>query len=304
MDIPKKLLVCLDMTDLDKYLLQYVAYLCDAFPVKDIILIHNILLEKPPKELQDLYPETSKPVEKLVKEEINEDINKYLNGSRAEIRIKIFQNQGVNDIVKWVNDHNVDLCILGNKTEKEGQGIFSIRFLRLTGHPVMLVPSSAKYPIKEIIAPLDFSKSAVPVIKSAHQLSKLFSSELKYLHLYTLPPQYFPYLPRNMDKYRQGYLDYGEKTFKKLKEKAIGKEETGECHYKLVEKEDIAGEVHHWAQYYNAGLIVLGAKGKSDAEVLLLGSVTEKLTTISKDIPLLIVKMKAHSNWLESFLER
>lgn len=303
MNTPKKLLVCLDMTDFDKSLFSYVAYLSEVFPVKDILLIHNILMEAPPKELHDLYPETSKPLEKLMKAEIEEGINAYLSDSGAEIKIKIFQNQSVGEIVKWVNEHEVDLCLLGNKTEDEGQGIFSIRFLRLTGHPVLLIPSAAKYPIQEIIAPLDFSKSGIPVIQSAHKLSKLFSAELKYLHLYTLPPQYFPYLPRNLDKYREGYLDYGEKTFARLREKAIKQEETGKCHYKLVEKEEVAGEIHRWAQYYKAGLIVLGAKGKSDAEVLLLGSVTEKMTALSKDIPLLIVKMKAHSNWLEAFLD-
>ncbi|WKN32218.1 universal stress protein [Porifericola rhodea] len=293
----------MDLTETDVSLLKYTAYLCEVFPVKDVILLHNVLLDEPPKELQDLYPETSQPIDKLIRGEITDNIREYLPGIAAETDIKIFQNETTSEIIKWVNAQEVDVSILGNKPEGEGQGIFSTRFLRLTTQAVLLVPENAPFPISKVLSPVDFSKSAIPIIRSSTVVSEAIPAEINYLHLYSLPPQHFPYLPPDMNKFREGYVQYGKEEFRKLREKALEKDGQGECEMKLIERGDVAHEIYQWAQRHKSDLIIAGAKGKNNAEVLILGSETEKLTTIVKDIPLLIVKRKAHYSWLESFLD-
>ena len=45
-----------------------------------------------------------------------------------------------------------------------------------------------------------------------------------------------------------------------------------------------------FAKQHNVDLIVTGAKGHSQVELLLLGSVTEKLLAINDSLPTLVVK--------------
>ena len=52
----------------------------------------------------------------------------------------------------------------------------------------------------------------------------------------------------------------------------------------------IAQYIMDYATSEEAGLIVMGAKGHSQVELLLMGSVTEKLLAINESIPTLVVK--------------
>jgi nucleotide-binding universal stress UspA family protein len=300
---PNKLLVSLDLTELDTNLLRYASYLCEKMPVQELVLIHNLLISEPPEELKSLYPELEEPLEMIVEREIEEKLNQYLHKKDLEITVNIFQNENIDEIVKWVRSHEIDLSLVGKKTASEGQGFFSRQYLRLTSHPVILIPPSATPEISNILAPVDFSSNAVNVIRTAHQMEVSLGVKVSYLHLYVLPPKYFPYVAKSMDKYQQEYLTYARKEFKKWKEKSIKDEQTGEAHYQMAERNDIAREVYLWAVEHHVDLIICGAKGKSDAEVLLLGSVSEKLITTDYHIPLMVVKRKEHYGWLEKLLD-
>lgn len=304
MDTPKTLLVSLDLTELDTNLLQYAAHLSEVLPVHKVLLIHNILIEEPPQELKTLYPELEEPIDQLVKREIEEKADEFLPGKNLEVDIKIFQNAAITSIVKWVNRQPIDISLVGKKSELEGEGIFAAKFLRLTTHAVMLIPENATAQVSRIVAPIDFSKNAIEIVRATYALAQPMDADIKFLHVYTLPPQYFPYLPRDMDKYREEYLRYARKEFDRLKDKSLKQQTADTCHFKMIEKDDIATEIYLWAIEQQADLIVAGAKGKTSAAVILLGSVTEKLTAINNKIPLLVVKRKEHYGWLQALLDR
>lgn len=300
---PERLLINLDLTELDTNLMEYAAFFCDKMDIKHLLLIHNMLIEEPPEELKKLYPELEEPLEMIVQREIEENINRFFHQADLQIEVQIFQNENISDIVKWVRKQNVDISLVGKKVVSEGQGFYSVQFLRLTSHPVILVPATASPRISKILAPIDFSNNAINVIRTAHQFALDTDADVSYLHLFVLPPRYFPYLPKNTENYQEEYLRYAEKEFEKWKKKSIKEEKTGSAYFQLAERKDIAREVYLWAIRHQVDLIICGAKGKSDAEVLLLGSVSEKLITTDYHIPLMVVKQKEHYNWLESLLD-
>ncbi|MFP4089179.1 MAG: universal stress protein [Cyclobacteriaceae bacterium] len=300
---PEKLLVNLDLSELDSSLMQYAAFLCDHMPVKELVLVHNMLISEPPEELKALYPEMEEPLEQLVEREIEESINRFFHKKNLEVTVNIFQNENIGDIIKWVKKNDIDLSLVGKKAASDGQGFYSRQYLRLTSHPVLLIPPQVAPRISRILAPVDFSRNAIHVIRTAHQLAISMQGEVSYLHFYELPPRYFPYVAQNVAKYQQEYVAYARKEFEEWKEKSIKNEKTGEVHFHLAERNQVAREVYFWAIRHQADLIVCGAKGKSDAEVLLLGSVSDKLISTDQHIPLLIVKRKESYSWLDSLLD-
>jgi len=298
----RKLLVNLDLSELDASLMQYASYLCEHLDVSELILVHNMLISEPPEELKSLYPELDDSIETIVKREIEENLDRFFPESDFKVEIKLFQNEKMDDIIRWVSSREVDISLVGRKKDAEGQGWYSRQFTRFTSHSVIIVPPQPSCSISNVLAAVDFSKNAVNVIRSAHELAIDMDADVSYLHLFAYPPKYFPYIPQNMEKYQEEYLRYAKKEFEKWKKKSIGEKETGTCYFQLSDRQDIARELYLWAIKHQADLIVCGAKGKSDTEMLLLGSVSEKLIHTDYHIPLMVVKRKENYGWLESLL--
>jgi nucleotide-binding universal stress UspA family protein len=297
-----KILLNLDLSELDASLMQYASYLSEHLDIREMVLVHNMLISEPPEELLSLYPELDEPLENIVRREIEENLDHYFSKPDFRVEIRVFKNEKMDDVIRWVGQQEVDISLVGKKKEAEGQGWYSRQFTRFTSHSVILVPPLPNYSIRNILAAVDFSKNAVNVIRSAHELAMDADANLSYLHLYAYPPKYFPYIPQNMDKYRAEYMRYAKKEFENWKKKSIGQKETGTCHFQLSDRQDIARELYLWAVKHRADLIVCGAKGKSDTEMLLLGSVSEKLIHTDYNIPLMVVKRKENYSWLESLL--
>ena len=76
----------------------------------------------------------------------------------------------------------------------------------------------------------------------------------------------------------------------------IEKHDVEHTHIKPVFKYDSEGSpanlANETAHQENADVILIGARGRTAATAIFLGSVTEKLLTLDSDIPLLIVKDK------------
>jgi len=297
-----KLLVNLDLSELDTSLMQYAAYLHEHLELKKMVLVHNMLINEPPEVLKNLYPELDEPLDKIVTRDIQENINRFFQKSDLDIEIKLFHNEKIDDVIRWVGSQDVDISLVGKKKEVEGQGWYARQFTRFTSHPVILVPPLPGFSIRNVLAAVDFSKNALNVIRSAHELASELGADVSYLHLFAYPPNYFPYIPQNTEKYHKEYLAYARKEFDKWKKKSVGDRETGPCHFQLSERKDMARELYLWAVKHQADLIICGAKGKTDTEMLLLGSVSEKLIHTDYNIPLMVVKRKESYGWLESLL--
>jgi nucleotide-binding universal stress UspA family protein len=68
-----------------------------------------------------------------------------------------------------------------------------------------------------------------------------------------------------------------------------------ECQFVLSEDEDYADELVDFINSYQPDLIFVGSKGHTNASVLLLGSVAEKLAMKLGKTPLFIVKQKGEN---------
>ncbi len=142
--------------------------------------------------------------------------------------------------------------------------------------------------MRKILVPIDFSKKSEYATKLAAQINKQTKSEIYLLHLVELPsgivdmgagsnfsiPESMMYLRKVKDK----MLDYKERFFK----------ENENVHHAIKFKNPYEG-IRDYGKKIEADLIVMGSKGVSDFEEILIGSNTEKVVRTSKT-PVIVVK--------------
>ena len=140
----------------------------------------------------------------------------------------------------------------------------------------------------KILVPVDFSKKSEFAVKMSAQIGKKIKSEIHLLHLVELP---------------SGIVDMGAGSnfsipasmmyLRKVKEKIIHLKNTffdGDHIIKYsIKFENPFEGIRNYTQKNDINLIVMGSKGVSDFEEMIIGSNTEKVVRTS-NIPVVVVK--------------
>ena len=77
----KQLLIALDLTEMDDYLLRYVLFLAEKFNTEKLYFIHNIKSYDLPDSIDKILLDIGKPLEQLVLEEVNEKVERVFGDS-------------------------------------------------------------------------------------------------------------------------------------------------------------------------------------------------------------------------------
>ena len=143
-------------------------------------------------------------------------------------------------------------------------------------------------PIRKILHPTDFSKSAEPALELAINLAHTYSAELTVLHVYAVPIY--------MGPFGDGYTLQPE-LVQKLKEEAdramqVFRQRAAQAGVRIqtLTVEGIVSEVIvAEAEARGMDLVVMGTHGRTGFKHLLLGSVAERVLRQSP-IPILTVR--------------
>ena len=143
--------------------------------------------------------------------------------------------------------------------------------------------------MKKILVPIDFSKPSEYAAKMAAKIAKKTSATVYLIHMIKLPsgvidmgsnskfsiPESMLYLRKTKEK----VLEYKENFFS----------EDIKVEYFIKKNNPFEG-IKKYAEKIDADLIVMGSKGHSEFEEIMIGSNTEKVARTST-IPVLIVKI-------------
>lgn len=142
--------------------------------------------------------------------------------------------------------------------------------------------------MKNILVPIDFSKKSEFASKMAARIAKKSNSVVYLLHLIELPtgvvdmgPASSFSIPESMlylRKVRERILEFKNSFFSK----------NTQVHYAIKLQTPYEG-ILKYADKINADLIVMGYKGQSEFEEIIIGSNTEKVVRTAK-IPVIVVK--------------
>ncbi len=126
--------------------------------------------------------------------------------------------------------------------------------------------------IKKVLVPVDKSDYSVRAVEYAAEFAKKMNSSIHLVHCHHKYPSYLgePFLQEAIDRIHDKAKNVLVPYKKYLTEEGI------ECTDLLLE-EPVGEVITKIAKIENVDLIIMGTKGKSDIEGLLLGSVSHKV---------------------------
>lgn len=279
------ILVGLDLSEMDHYLIQYAKILDHILNVEQITFIHNLKLGELPKELiqKDQLALIQKRITKRVEEQISATEITY----KYEIIITV-ENYSEIAFASISKQKNYDLLVLGNKQQLTGNGALANKLVRLLPSATLLVPETFHIPIETVIDAIDFSRYTNSIMLWADRFKNNSKGQRIKHSAVHISKSYWSYLPMMTDK----ELDKISREDIKEKEGKWNKQYAQYTDIDIVpaKNQNVAAALIQYAKTKKADLMILGVKGSAGIKDIILGSVANHVLHRPTDTCLLFVK--------------
>lgn len=287
-----KLIVPLDLTNMDELLIDYTAYLADLFSLEKVIFLHVMETHDLPDSFDEVLRDLEEPIEEILRKELQGKIDeKFSEASKVNTDLLIKEGNPTDIILREAESEKIDLAVLGKKTGSKGKGILTGKIVRLIHCSTLILPENSKPTLEKILVPVDFSKHSQMALKQAMKISETSKAEILCQNVYSIPVHYYPYIS-STSKMDKPMMEKAQKEFKRFLKKVARPKPDIECRFTKDEGDDASQKIYDLAVKEKADLIVVGSKGLTDTASYLIGSTAEKLTSYDKTIPILIFKDK------------
>lgn len=291
-----KILVGLDNSDMDKSLIRAASEVCKLSGSKSVYFVNVLKEMNLPDSIKREFPDI---LDKAIEErqnEIQDKVNKHFNYTEAEVIINVIVDEGqvTKTILKYAGNEKIDLVILGRKNEQKGGGIQITRIARRIACSLLIIPKGADLKLNKVLVPTDFSDYSKKAVEKAATLlrkSKNENAVLTIQNVYQVPVGYH-YTGKSFKEFSEIMKDHAKGDYKKFVNEVDLRNIKLEQTYTLDKDDDITKDIYKTAKKIDADLIVIGAKGRTAAASLFIGSKAEKLIQVDSDIPLLVVRPK------------
>jgi len=292
----KQLLVGLRADDLDSKQLRYLKFFIQQVSVQAAHFLH-VATEK---ELQSIeanltsnfftpkYSACSKLLQKMV-----HDIQKsVLPNSKIDITCDLLVGNILDNIITSIEQYQADLVTIGSKQDAKSNHLLEKELLHKTQSHLLLIPDQSRHQLRNILVPIDFSRSAADALRIAIKINKQLPSKAQLFCLYTEDaPQY-------LFKY--------DKEIEPALQKIIERETTQAFEYFLghFPEEDMltlntdivndtyanfAPSIMEYIKEKDIDLIILGADRLGAIELVKMEQLAEQLMAINNEIPMFII---------------
>lgn len=292
----KKIMIALDLSEMDKYILNYVDGLCKLIQPEKVYFLNiqkNLDLDAEEKSYMGI--ENNKPVDEFVQEELLDEINEHFASSTEyNTEIEIVEGNASEELLRWTKMKKVDLLIMGRKMKLSGQGIAPQQIAPKVNSSILLIPEGvSEFKVSNVFIPVNFTGETVLAIEEALYIQDNTPQNVDINCHYVFE------LPLGHEKSGKSDEEFAEilernasKKFKKMKLDLGSKAAQLDYSTEMLKDGNIAKALNTKAKEYKTDLIIMGAKSKSLAAQLFLGNTTKKMIINDSTIPLLVVKDK------------
>ncbi len=304
----KKILVALDHSSLDSELVDYVQFFVNITEVTHVHFMHEVKISLP-AEMQKEFPNLEKEIIEKREKELQEIIDTHFP-LKTDVNCNFTitnESNTVKPLLKVIKKENIDMVMVGSKAHKHGGGTFTHRLARRAPCHVLTVPIGSSIhlkksnTIKKILVPIDFSEFSKQALERAILIASRINETVEIIcqNVYTVPSGYH-YSGKSREDFAKLMKKYATENF----EDFIKEVDTKGIKLNPVFSENInddnISDIKDLAKKENVDGIILGARGKTTA-ALLLGDTVEKLVRTEKQFPILIVRKKGD---LEGIINR
>ena len=290
-------LVALEVGKTDQSILEYLNFFTKKIPVSATYFMHvladndiyDVLMEEETRQvigeftLEDgMLEQMEKEVKKVFKQHI-----------KCYVEYDVRTGKPLTELLAEAKELKADLVVIGQKTGRGVHGILGKQLARETPINALIIPEKVIPSLKRILVPIDFSENSISAFETALAINQSLKvkAEISCLFIYDSPnvssyklmrsrKQFSKIVEENIQsKFEELLQKYDAAVTKKVKLELTSKESKAKAKY-----------ISRFARMEGMNLIVMGAKGHSRIERLLMGSVTEKLLDYNDSIPMLVVK--------------
>ncbi|SEJ46419.1 Nucleotide-binding universal stress protein, UspA family [Cyclobacterium xiamenense] len=302
----KKIIVCLDQTEMDKTLVKFAAFIAKANQSKKIYFTNVIRNLSIPKDILAEFPNL---ISNMIEERKNEMKQVVAENFHPELQISssyvVKEGQLSKKILKLANEKSADMILVGRKTSIPGSGVVSQRLARRASCSLLIVPENSQPKIKKILVPSDFSDYSKDALEEAIEIAEKSErkSEILCQNVYAVPSGYH-FTGKSYEEFSQIMLEHAETNYQKFIRKIDTKSIKIKPLYTKDQDDDPVEDIIQKALEIKADIIIIGAKGRTAATALFIGSLAERLIQMNDKVPLLVTRPKGkNAGILEYILE-
>lgn len=287
-----KMLLGIELGKKDEQLLSYVHFFSQQLEVDDLICLH-VIEESTVMDLLAKLEQQNIPLREKITAQMASRIQQFWKDEKdLKVVYDIREGHPLEELLVEAEQERCDLIVTGQDSEKDFHGILAKNLARKAPCDTLIVPSSAKEQLKKILVPVDFSAYSVKALQHAMKLAKGNDDvKIVVLHVHQLPYVASYEMGPNLYAYAN---ELRETAAKQLEQFVTDHAAKAKDKIEMVLDDTIAWGVGAQTVIYanenDVDLIVMGAKGHTSLDVLLLGSVTEKVLSLNKDVPVWVVR--------------
>ncbi|MCO6475903.1 MAG: universal stress protein [Phaeodactylibacter sp.] len=293
----RQAMVALKLGPADEKILEYLDFFTREIPTGAAYFLHvlpkfdllNTMMEREAQALISNYEindEVITRMERKIRSRLTDD-------QTIHIEFDVKEGNPLEELLEDTNDVKADLVVIGQESGVTQHGILAKNLARKAQCNALIIPNKAKARIQKILVPVDFSEHSIKALRTAVALNmELFEpAEITCLNIYEIPNLSVYKIQKTKEQFREMLEKDHRGAFDAFLNTHIP-EYKDQIKIELICREGpgIAQYIMEYAENNKADLIVMGAKGHSQVELLLMGSVTEKLLATNEFIPTLIVK--------------
>ena len=293
----KQAVVAIKLGETDDELLGYLDFFAKQVPIEAAQYIHvlptfdlfNTMFRKEGEGMISNFELNEATINEM-KTRTQQELSKQ---RIDKVAFDVREGNPLEQLLETAEQTHADLVIVGQSGAGSNHGILARNLARKTNCSALIVPEKSRLRLRRILVPIDFSVHSVEAFKIAMGISKQLAepAEIVCLNIYETPSLAAVYIGKRTEELREIVEKDRMESFRLFLEN-YGAGQAANVKTKLIENRvgDIGTYIMDYADEMDADLIVIGAKGHSRVERLLLGSVTERLLSENETIPTLVVK--------------
>ena len=287
----KKLMVCLDQSDMDTTLIKAAAEYTKFGNADDIYFVTVVRSLHVPAAVNHAYPDLKTKFDERIEHDMRNIIEKECDVISCNFHFDVLQGDPTHQVIKWAQLKEIDLIVLGKKQYHIGKGVTSRNIVNIVHCSALFVTANSRIEPKSILLATDFSAASHLAYQKAAKITKIVKAKLTALHTYEVPTGYHS-TGKTYEEFAQIMLLHAKEEFESFiatEEQYVHEMNT---EYLLDKHSHPDKLIEDYASIKKFDLIVIGSKGRTSLSSVLLGSIAAKVVESDIDVPILIVKSK------------